>query len=171
MGSGGARRLGRVTHASLEAALPPGALLLLDTTVIVSYFKGIEAASPVATKVVDQFVVGGRNPAVVSALTAMELLIPPMREQNHTLYRQVVFFLRNTPHLRVADTDFAVARDAAWLSATYNFKPPDALIMGTGRALHARHFVCNDAEWKRKLGSPSPVGISICYLEDHLPFE
>jgi predicted nucleic acid-binding protein len=159
-----------VTRASLEAALPPGDLLLLDTTVIVSHFKGTEAASPVATHVVDQVVAGSRNPAIVSTLTAMELLVPPIREQDHVLYRQVIFFLLNTFDLNLADADLAVAREAAWLRATYNFKSPDALIMGTGRALHAQHLVTNDAEWKRKLGIASSLGITICHLEDHLPF-
>lgn len=159
-----------MTRASLEAALPPGDLLLLDTTVIVSYFKGTEAASPAATHVVDQFVARARNRAVVSALTAMELLVPPIRDQDRMLYRQVVYFLLNTVNLTVADADFEVAREAAWLRATYNFKPPDALIMGTGRALHAQHLVTNDGEWKRKLGTAPSPGITICYLEDFLPF-
>jgi predicted nucleic acid-binding protein len=159
-----------MTRASLEAALPPGDLLLLDTTVIISYFKGTETISPVAAHVVDQFVSVGRNPAVVSALTAMELLVPPIREQDDALYRQVTFFLRNTSNLRAADVDFAVAQEAAALRAAYNIKPPDALIMGTGRAHHARHFVTNDAEWKRKIGTESSLEIRVCYLEDHLPF-
>lgn len=159
-----------MTRASLEKALPPGDLLLLDSTVIISYFKGTEAASPVATQVVDRYVAGGRNPAVVSVLTVMELLVPPLREQDDVLYRQVIFFLLNTSGLRVADADVAVAQEAAALRATYTFKPPDALIIGTGWVQHARHFVTNDGEWKRKLANAPSSGTAVCYLEDHLPF-
>jgi predicted nucleic acid-binding protein len=159
-----------VTLASLGAALPPGDRLLLDTTVIISYFKGTESASPVATHVVDQFVAGGRNPAVLSALTAMELLVAPVREQDDVLQRQVLFFLLNTTGLTVAVADLAVAQEAASLRALYSFKPPDALIMGTGRATGAEHLVTNDAEWKQKLGITPLARPRVCYLEDHLPF-
>lgn len=159
-----------MTRASLDSTLPPGDLLLLDTTVIVSHFKGTETVSAVATHVVDHFVAEGRNPAIVSTLTAMELLVPPLRDQDDTLYRQALFFLRNAPHLQVSDADFAVALEAARLRAAYNFKPPDALIMGTGRRYHARHFVTNDSEWKRKLGPVAVLGMTVCYLEDHVPF-
>jgi predicted nucleic acid-binding protein len=158
-----------VTLESVEEALPPGDLLLLDSTVIISYFKGNEAVSPVATYVVDRCVGAGRNPGIVSVLTAMELLVSPIRERDDQLQRQVTYFLLNTPGLWVADADFAIAQDAAALRATYNFKPPDALIIGTGRIAGARHLVTNDDEWNRKLGSVSDLEIAVCYLEDHLP--
>ncbi|MGH2441735.1 MAG: type II toxin-antitoxin system VapC family toxin [Chloroflexota bacterium] len=153
----------------LEAAIPPGELLLLDTTVIVSYFTGTEAVSPVAAHLVDQLVAGGRNPAVVSAVTTMELLVQPLRERDDALYRQIIFFLLNTFGLKVSDADFAVVREAAWLRANYSFKPPDALIVGTGPALHARHFVTNDGAWERKLAPVPSLGITVCYLEDWYP--
>lgn len=159
-----------MTPTLLEEALPPGDLLLLDSTVIISHFKGTELASAVATHVVDHYVAGGRNPAIVSALTAMELLVPPIRQQDDALYRQMIFFLLNTPGLRVADVDLAAAQEAAALRAKYNFKPPDALIIGTGRAHHAHHLVTNDDEWKRKLGTASSLGLGVLYLEDYQRF-
>ncbi len=159
-----------MSRQSLVDALPPGDLLLLDSTVVISHFKGTEGTSPVATYIVDRFVAGGRNPAIVSALTVMELLVAPIRERDDALYRQMLFFLQNTTNLRVAMVDFAVSQEAATLRAIYNFKAPDALIMGTGRAEQARRFVTNDGEWKRKLPDTMSPGIKVCCLEDHLPF-
>jgi predicted nucleic acid-binding protein len=141
-----------------------------DTSTIASHFKGNEPASPVATQVIDHFVAAGRNPAVVSTVTAMELLVPPLRDHDDALYRSVVFFLRHTRNLQMADITFGVAHEAAAVRAQYGLKTPDALIVATGRIRSVRHVVSNDGEWRRKLGEVSSFGIAVCYLEDHLPF-
>ncbi len=155
---------------SLEHAIPTGDLILLDTSTIASYFKGNESASPVATHVIDHYVATGRNPSVVSTVTAMELLVPPLRDQDDVLFRSVDFFLRHTRHLQIADMTFAIAHEAAIIRARYGLKTPDALIVGTGRVLAVRHVVSNDREGRRKLGEVSSFGMTVTYLEDHLPF-
>ena len=154
---------------SLQRALPAGDGLLLDSTALVSYFKGTELVSPVAAHVVQEFVITGRNPATVSAVTAMELLVDPIQRSDDVFLRQVEFFLLYSPHLQLAPVDFRVAQEAARLRALLRLKPPDALIMATGRILNVQRLVCNDAEWKRKLRSAQRE-IPVCYLEDHLPF-
>jgi predicted nucleic acid-binding protein len=159
-----------VTLLTLEQAIPVGVGLLLDSTTLISYLKGNERASPVATHVVDQFVVGGRNTATVSTITVMELLVHPLRDGDDSLYRQVVLFFMHTMNLHVASVDFRVAHEAAILRASLGLKPPDALILASGRSLSVRYFVCNDHEWKRKVGSPLSRDMTVCYLEDHLPF-
>ncbi|HZS94109.1 MAG TPA: PIN domain-containing protein [Chloroflexota bacterium] len=155
---------------SLEQALPQGNLLLLDTTTVISYFKGNEPASPVATQIVDGFIANGRNPAKASAVTAMELLVSPLRLRDEALLRQVTFFLQHFPNLTVESVDFATAQQAAALRATYNFKTPDALILATSRAHGVRYLVSNDEEWRRKLTRLPHRDLEVCYLEDHLPF-
>jgi uncharacterized protein len=158
-----------VSLRSLEDALPHGDSILLDTSAIVSYFKGNELASPVATQVIDHFVSTGRSPAIVSTVTAMELLVSPLRDGNDSLYRNVIFFLLHTRNLQVADISFEVAQEAAGVRARYGLKTPDALIVATGRIGSIRHVVSNDGEWRRKLGHLVPASFDVCYLEDHLP--
>ncbi len=155
---------------SLEHAIPAGDLILLDTSAIASYFKGNELASPVAAHVIDRCVATGRNPSVVSTVTAMELLVPPLRDQDDVLFRSVDFFLRHTRYLQVADMTLAIAHEAAVIRARYGLKTPDALIVGTGRVLAVRHVVSNDREWSKKLGDAPSFGLAVTYLEDHLPF-
>ena len=65
--------------AGLEAALPAGDRILLDTTALAAYLEAAEPAHPVARHVIDSFVAGGRNPAIVSTVTVMEILIRPLR--------------------------------------------------------------------------------------------
>jgi predicted nucleic acid-binding protein len=156
--------------ASLERALPAGDTMLLDSAVLICYFKGNESASPVAAHVVDAFVMTGRNRATVSMVTAMELLVYPMQTGDDVLYRQVVFFLSHTPNMDLMPVDFLVAHEAAYVRATLALKPPDALIVATGRVSAVRHLVSNDHEWKYKMAPPSAQRLAVCYLEDHLPF-
>lgn len=155
--------------ATLEAALSAGQSLLLDTSVIVAYLRGTETASPVASHIIDEFLGSGRNPAVVSPVTALELLVDPLKRGDDNLYRNVLFFLTHSRHVRVPSIALREAHEAAVLRAGYGFKAPDALIIAAGQTAGAEHLVTNDAEWKRKLptGSNHP---SICYLADHLPF-
>jgi predicted nucleic acid-binding protein len=157
-----------VSLTTLEQTIPPGDLILLDTTTVISHFKGSEPASPAATHVIEQFVETGRNHGVVSAVTAMELLVDPLKRRDQTLYHQMIFFLTQTLHLQLAPVDFRVAHRAADLRAHFGLKAPDALILATGYAASVRHLVCNDAEWKKL--RISGQAISVCYLEDHIPF-
>lgn len=143
--------------------------MLLDTTVIIAYFTGTEAVSSIAQHVVDQFVQTGRNPGIVSAMTAHEMLIQPIRSRDDQLCRRVLFFLMHASNLQVIPIGFQEAHEAAFLRAEFGFKSPDALIIATGRRASVRHLVCNDHEWQKKLQA-APGEPSVCYLEDHLPF-
>lgn len=158
----------RVSRALLETAIPEGDRLLVDTTVIVGYIDGREMISPVATHVMDEFVKTGRNEAVISMVTVMELLVRPLRA-SPTGYRHIMDFLTRWPHLTPLEIDLIVAQEAASLRATYNFTPPDALIIGTGLVAQVGYIVTNDARWKQKLASISGR-VQVCYLKDYLPF-
>lgn len=156
-----------MTIATLETALPVGDRVLLDTTALVAYLEANERAHPAARRVLDSFVATGRNPAIVSTVSVMELLIKPMRAsppRHHTL----LDFLRHQPNLTVAPLDLQMAQDAAMLRAEHGFSPPDALIIGTGVASQVAHLVTNDFAWEAKLGNLS-ARIRVCTLERHLP--
>jgi predicted nucleic acid-binding protein len=153
---------------NLEGALPPGDRILLDTTALASYFDAGEATHPVARHVVEELVGTGRNAAIVSMVTAMELLVRPLRVSpagQHT----VLTFLRHHPNLTAVSLDLEMAQSAAMLRALHRFKPPDALVIGTGLACRVGHLVTNDFEWAKRLDS-SAGGIRVCTLADHLPF-
>jgi len=157
-----------VSQATLEAAVPAGDRLLLDTTVLAAYFDNTDATHPVARHVLESFVGTGRNPAVVSMITVMEILVRPMRTSppgHHT----VLAFLRNYPNLVTIPVDLQVAQDAASLRADKRFSPPDALIVGTGLAVQVRHLVTNDHNWSTKLASMS-ARIGVVRLSSYLPF-
>jgi predicted nucleic acid-binding protein len=158
--------VGDAVSSGLLRDIPEGDRLLLDTTTLIAYLNGNELISPLAATIVDEFVHAGRNEAVVSMVTVMEILVRPLR-RGPGVYRHAVDFLKNFPHLRPIEIDLTIAQEAANLRATYSLSAPDALIVGTGLATQVGHLVTNDAAWKTKL-RPLARRISVCYLRDHL---
>jgi predicted nucleic acid-binding protein len=157
-----------VSARSLEEAIPAGDRLLLDTTTLAAYLDSSEHAHPVAKHVVEVFVGAGRNEAIISMITVMELLVRPLRASppgHHT----VLAFLRSLPHLSSVEVDMQVAQDAAFLRAAHRLSPPDALIVGTGLTAQVAHLVTNDQGWKTRL-EPLRGRISVCVLSGHVPF-
>lgn len=157
-----------MSERSLLEMVPEHDRLLLDTTVLAAFFDATDATHPVARHIVNEMAGTGRNSAVVSMITVMEILIRPLRASppgHHT----VLAFLRNHPNLVCAPVDLQVAQEAAGLRAEKRFSPPDALIVGTGLATQVGHLVTNDHNWTGKL-APMSGRIKVVRLSDHLPF-
>lgn len=158
-----------MSRATTEVALPAGQPILLDTTALIAYLNKGELVSPVAAYIIDDLVRTGRNQAIVSMITVMEILVRPLRQGASEAYQHIMDFVSNFPNLRLLNIDLDVAQEAASLRATYNIRPPDALIIATGILGQVGHLVTNDDEWHKKLGTISDR-IEVCHLEDHLPF-
>lgn len=155
-----------MTTASLEQALPEGDRLLLDTTALAAYLDATEATHDLARHVIDALVGPGRNPAIVSMITVMEILVRPLRATPHG-HHTILAFIRGQPNLTAVPVDLQVAQDAAFLRAAQRFSPPDALIVGTGFAAQVGHLVTNDGDWARKL-TGLESRIRVCTLADHV---
>lgn len=154
--------------SSLLKAIAEGDRVLLDTTVLAAFLDATDASHPVARHVVNELVATGRNPAVVSMATVMEILVRPMLATppgHHT----VLAFLRTHPNLTCVPVDLQVAREAAHLRSEGKFAPPDALIVATGLAAQVRHLITNDHDWSGKL-APMSSRIAVVQTSSHLPF-
>jgi predicted nucleic acid-binding protein len=136
-----------VRPAALDAAIPAGATILLDTSAVLAYLSGAESTSAAAASVIDRFVASGRNLAVVSAITVTEALVRPMRAGSSTAIRLVDDFLLQFPNLRVEPVTVAVAREAARIRAATAAPTPDCLILATAVLAPASIVVGNDASW------------------------
>jgi len=124
--------------------------VLIDTSVLIAYFEPSDRTHAVAVLLVDDFVKNGRNAALVSPVTAMELLVRPLRVAPQGALH-VHDFLVHTPNLTLLSIDLHVAQEAASLRAAHNFKAPDALVIATGIVSQVGHLITNDAEWHKKL--------------------
>jgi predicted nucleic acid-binding protein len=157
-----------VSASTLEASIPEGDRILLDTTAVAAYLDGSEATHALTRHILDDLVATGRNPAIISMITVMELLVRPLRATppgHHTL----LAFLRNHPNLTAVPVDLQVAQDAAFLRAASRLSPPDALVVGTGLAAQVGHLVTNDRKWSTKLASMADR-VRVVTLADYLPF-
>jgi len=154
--------------ASLEQALSEGSRILVDSSTLLAHFDGSELITPLAEHVIETLVASGRNPAIVSMITVMEVLVRPLRFGADSAYLHVLDFLQRFPNLRTVAADIFVAQQAAGLRSNQNFSAPDALIIATGLVHQVGHLVTNDRRWQTKL-EPIEQRISVCYLGDHLP--
>ncbi len=155
-----------MNRAALEKRVQAGERVLIDASILIAYFERGEALHEIAEIFIDDFVQGGRNPAVLSPVTAMEMLVGPLRYAPKAA-RHVHAFMTDTPNLTLLPTDLHVAQDAALLTATHNFKAADALIVATGLVAQVGHLVTNDAEWRRKL-APMKRRVQVTELRDYL---
>src|SRR5450759_2593412 len=96
--------------------IAPGDRLLLDTTVLISYFSGGDRWADTARVVIEGLVRSGRNPAVVSALTVMESLVGPMRRVPPG-HLTALDFYANLPNLTLLPIDPEVPQEGASLRA------------------------------------------------------
>lgn len=140
----------RVDASAVARAIPAGDRLLLDTSALAAYLDASEATHLIATLILDDFIGSGRNTAIISMVTVMEILVRPLRATppgHHT----VLAFIRNHPNLTAVPLDLQMAQDAAFLRAAHRFPPPDALIIATGLAAQVGHLVTNDSDWRTRL--------------------
>jgi len=156
-----------VSRSSLEAAVPPYAEILLDTSVILAYLNASEAASPATTVVIDDFVRTGRNRATISAVSVAETLVRPF-DAGAVALGIVDAFLLHFPNLTVSSIDYAIAREAARLRAQTGLKTPDALIIATALGAGISLVIANDAKWASAIADAAPT-VTLCHLDAHVP--
>jgi predicted nucleic acid-binding protein len=155
-----------VSTASLESVLPAGVRVLLDSSVVLAYLAGGEAASPLAVHVIDVLVQPGRNHATLSAVTAAEVLVRPFAVGPRAV-AVAELFMRHFPNLDVAEVSYGIAREAARVRAATRLPMADALILASAVVLGIRHVVANDDRWPTVVAAALPE-ISLCHLGDHI---
>jgi len=144
--------------------IAPGDRLLLDTSVLISYFTGGDRWADAARAVIEGLVRSGRNPAVVSALTVMESLVGPMRRVPPG-HLTALDFYANWPNLTVLPIDPAIAQEGASIRAHHGFPTPDALVIGTGVLAGVAWLVTGDERWQKRL-APIASRVRVCHLGD-----
>jgi predicted nucleic acid-binding protein len=156
-----------VTLAKLERTIQAGETLLLDTSSLAAYF-GVEPTSMVAAAIIDGFVRLGRNRAIVSAVTAAELLVRPVRA-GADARAPVLGFVGSFPNVHIASVDLTVARLAADLRVHQGMKMVDALIAACGLDRSAAVALSDDAGWPEEF-IHKDGSMRVIALRSFLPF-
>jgi predicted nucleic acid-binding protein len=149
---------------SLDACIAAGARLVLDGSVLIAYLAAAETVSPVARVIIEDYLGGERNDAVLSALAAGEILVRPHREGTA---RSVAFEILDMPGLTIRSVDFLVAAEAARMCAVSSLRLPDAIMLATGILAGATYLVTNDRRLAAAASDVAP-GMAVCLLADHV---
>lgn len=147
---------------SLEAALEPGASLLVDSSAALSYLTGTEPTSQLAEQLFDAFVATGRNRASLSMVTVQEILVRPFRTGMPAV-ATAEGFLRHFAEIRLVEVSYDIAREAARIRAATGLRTPDALIIATALVARVDVLVTNDRSWRAGTEAVAP-GLRLCVL-------
>jgi predicted nucleic acid-binding protein len=136
------------------------AVVGLDTGIFIYHLEAHPRYLPLTRELLTG-VQAGRQAAVTSTVTVMELTVRPWQVGRSAVAREYEALLVNFPNLTLADVTRDVARRAAQLRARYRVRPADALQVATALVHGATAFVTND----RRLARLEPV-LGIILLED-----
>lgn len=139
----------------LAEAVPPGASLLIDSSVVLSYLTGAEAGSARAEELFDAYIATGRNPASLSMVTVAEILVRPFR-RGPAAVATAEAFLQHFADIRLVPVTYDVAREGARLRASTELPMPDALIIASGLVVGADAIVTDDRTWRMRLRDAVP---------------
>ena len=156
-----------MTEASLASVIPPGASLLVDTSVALAYLTGTEPTSALAEQLFDSFVATGRNPAALSVITVQEILVRPFRS-GMAAVATAEGFLQHFADIRLVEVTYDIAREAARIRAITGIRAPDALIIATALISQVDVLVTNHRSWHARSETIAP-GLTICLLADMAP--
>lgn len=153
--------------AALREAVEPGWSVLVDTSVVLAYLGGGESISDLARTLFDAFAATGRNPTTLSAVTVAELLVRPF-QRSAAAVATAEGFLLHFGDLRLIDTTYVVAREAARIRAATDLPMPDSLIVASAVVAEIDAVVTNDHAWTSRLAPVLP-DLRIVVLADLLP--
>jgi len=144
----------------LRERLAGHAVIGLDTAIFIYHLENHPRYQPLTQELLTG-IQDGRQTAVTSTVTVMELTVRPWQIGRPAVAREYEALLVHFPHLTLADVTRDVARRAAQLRARYRLRPADALQVATALVHGATAFVTND----RQLMRLTPV-LDIIILDD-----
>jgi predicted nucleic acid-binding protein len=139
----------------LADAVPPGASLLIDSSVVLAYLTGGLPGGSRAEELFDGYIATARNPASLSMVTVAEILVRPFR-RGPAAIATAEAFLQHFGDIRLVPVTYDIAREAARLRAASDLPMPDALIVASALMLGADMIVTDDRAWSSRLGDVAP---------------
>lgn len=132
----------------LRERLAGHAVIGLDTVIFIYHLEAHPRYQPLTQELLAG-IQAGRQTAMTSTITVMELTVRPWQVGRPAVAREYEALLVHFPHLTLADVTRDVARRAAQLRAHYRLRPADALQVATALGHGATAFVTNDRRLTR----------------------
>jgi predicted nucleic acid-binding protein len=130
------------------AALPAGALVLVDSAPIIYVLEGHARLAARFAPLFERHA-RGEIALAVTTVTVAEVLTGPLAAGEEALARRYRVALESW---QVVDFDSDIAELAARLRATYRLKLPDAIQLASALSIHADALVTHDRDFKRVRG-------------------
>ena len=137
-----------VSLPALDRFLKKHKKIGLDSNILIYFIEGSPAYEKPIGKIFEA-VRTGRNRGICSALTLLEVLVQPYRENNEELVNKFYGLLTTFPNLSWMEMDVNTADLGAQLRAKYRLKTPDAILLATAIQFQATGFIGNDAQMKK----------------------
>ncbi len=138
-----------MTGPGIDARIAPSQRLILDTSVLVAFFKATEPVSGLSRTLIEGFLAHGRNEGYISALSIGEVLVRPALTGDA---RGVAFDILDMPGLELRSVDLLVGAEAARIRGVSRLPMPDAIVIATGVLTSSDVLVTND----RRLAAVAP---------------
>ena len=133
---------------SFRERLDRHAILGLDTVTFIYHLEAHPRYQALTEEVLNG-VEAGRQTAITSTITVLELTVRPWQVGRPAVAREYEARLVHFPNLFLADVTRDVARRAAQLRARFNLRAADALRVATALIHGATAFVTNDRRLRR----------------------
>ncbi|MCD6398088.1 MAG: PIN domain-containing protein [Spirochaetaceae bacterium] len=120
----------------------------LDTMIFIYSMEARKPYIPFLRSIFN-YIEGGFVKGVTSAITLLEILVKPIKDQNITAIKDYKFLLNNFPNLKMVNIDPGIAERGAELRAKYGIRTPDALQVASAIENQATIFISNDNKLKK----------------------
>jgi predicted nucleic acid-binding protein len=125
-----------------------GQIIALDTMIFIYHLEDHPIFSPVTERMFER-IEKGKNQAVTSYLTLLEILVKPKRDSLLKAVSDYRDLLLTFPNLKFVPLDQRVADLASTLRARYGIRTPDAIQIASALSEGAKTFVTNDSQLKK----------------------
>ena len=135
--------------ATIESVLAAKRQIGMDTSPFIYYFERHPTYFELVHAIIEHVENRPNTHLMTSALTLLETIVFPLRNQRADLVEHYRNVLTETDYLDLIELEVPVIVTAAEIRAKYNLRTPDAIQIGTCIHRQADLFVTNDKTFRR----------------------
>ena len=135
--------------ATIESVLATKRQIGMDTSPFIYYFERHSTYFELVHTIIEHVENKPSTHLMTSALTLLETIVFPLRNQRTDLVQHYRNVLTETDYLDLIELEVPVIVTAAEMRAKYNLRTPDAIQIGACIHRQADLFVTNDKTFRR----------------------
>lgn len=137
-----------MTHLPLKSFLQKHKVVYLDTSIFIYFVEQYPRYYELCEAIFEE-IETGRNKALTSTLTMLEILVQPYKLKRDDLVLMFYSLLTTYPNISWVDLTLDVSDLAAKIRAEHGLKTPDAIQISSAISYGAEGFICNDRSFRK----------------------